>query len=164
MFSLYFFLTCFILFVGRSNVEPLLDEEDTESDTPISNRMVTQDDDMRTLMQIACASLIVDWAKQNVGVTHIGKRELKAGPRKDKGKKANTTNEPVIGSDESTPSPDEGWSPPYQESNLSTSASFDDDDRDGGGYQIEQSQPPIQFTCVKYQQIHLYSPPLILHL
>jgi hypothetical protein len=45
MFSLYFFLTCFILFVGRSNVESLLDEEDTESDTPISNRMVTQDDE-----------------------------------------------------------------------------------------------------------------------
>jgi hypothetical protein len=30
-------------------VEPLLDEEDTKSDTPLLNRMVTQDDDIRTL-------------------------------------------------------------------------------------------------------------------
>jgi hypothetical protein len=40
----YLCLTCLILFVGRSNAEPLLDEEDTESDTPIPNRMVTEDD------------------------------------------------------------------------------------------------------------------------
>jgi hypothetical protein len=39
--------------------------------------------------------------------------------------------EPVLGSDESTLSPDEGRSPPYQESNLSTSASSDDDNGDG---------------------------------
>jgi hypothetical protein len=42
--------------------------------------------------------------------------------------------EPVLGSDESTPSLDEGRSPPYQESNLSTSASSDDDNGDGEGY------------------------------
>jgi hypothetical protein len=35
---------CLILFVGRSNADPLLDEEDMESDTPIPNRMVTEDD------------------------------------------------------------------------------------------------------------------------
>jgi hypothetical protein len=34
-----------MLIVGRSNAEPLLDEEDTGSDTLIPNRMVTQDDD-----------------------------------------------------------------------------------------------------------------------
>jgi hypothetical protein len=44
------------------------------------------------------------------------------------------TDEEVLQSDESTSSPDEGRSPPYQESNLSTSASFDDDDGDGGDY------------------------------
>jgi hypothetical protein len=63
----------------------------------------------------------------------------------------------VLGSDESTPSPDEGGSPPYQESNLSTPASSDDDDEDDGGYRIEPSQPSIQFIGVKYQQIYLYS-------
>jgi hypothetical protein len=104
----YFYLTCLILFVGRSNAEPLLDEEDTESDTTILNRMVTQDDDMRTLRQIIGASSIVDWAEQNMGDTHIGKRKLKTEPGKGKGKKAKTMDEPVLGSDESTPSLDEG--------------------------------------------------------
>jgi hypothetical protein len=86
-----------------------------------------------------------------VGDTHIGKRKLNVGPRKDKIKKTKTTEEGVLGSDESTPSPDEGGRKPYQESNLSTSASSDDDDSDCGGYQIEPSQSLIQFTCVKYQ-------------
>jgi hypothetical protein len=81
----------------------------------------------------------------------------KVKPRKDKGKKVKTTEEGVLGSDESTPSPDKGGSPPYQESNLSTPASSDDDDEDDGGYRIEPSQPPIQFIGVKYQQIYLYS-------
>jgi hypothetical protein len=94
-------------------------------------------------------------------VTHIGKRKLKTGPRKNNGKKAETTDEPVLGNDESTLSPDERRSPPYQESNLSTSASSDDDDGDGGGYRIEPSQPTIQFTGVKYRQIHLYSSHII---
>jgi hypothetical protein len=121
-------LICLILFVGHSNANSLLDEEDMESDT-----------------------------EKNVGDTHIEKRKLKVGPRKGKGKKAKTTDEAVLESDESTPSPDEGRSPPYQESNLSTSASFDDDDGDGGDYRIEPLQPPIQFTGVKYLQIYLYS-------
>jgi hypothetical protein len=121
-------------------VDPLLDEEDTKSDTPIPSRMVTEDDDTRTLRQITGASSIVDRAEKNLGDTHIGKRKLKAGPRKDKGKKIKTTDEAVLRSDESTLSLNEGRSPPYQESNLSTSASSDDDD---GNYQIEPSQPPI---------------------
>jgi hypothetical protein len=150
-------LTCLILFVGSSNVDPLLDEEDTESDTPIPNRMVIEDDDMWTLRQITGASSIVDWAEKNVGDTHIWKWELNVGSRKEKGKKAKMTDEEVLQSDESTSSPDEGRSPPYQESNLSTSASFDDDDGDGGDYWIEPSQPLIQFTSVKYRQIYLYS-------
>jgi hypothetical protein len=78
-------------------------------------------------------------AEQNVGDTHIGKRKLNTGPRKDKWKKAKVMNEAVLGSDESTPSPDEGRSPPYQQSNLSTSSSSDDNDGDGGGYRIEPS-------------------------
>jgi hypothetical protein len=32
----------------RSNADPLLDEKDTQSDTPISSRIVTQGDDART--------------------------------------------------------------------------------------------------------------------
>jgi hypothetical protein len=34
---------------GRSNSSPLLDEEDTQSDTPILSRIVTEGDDSRTL-------------------------------------------------------------------------------------------------------------------
>jgi hypothetical protein len=105
--------------------------------------MVTKDDDRWTLRQITGTPSIVDWAEQNVGDTHIGKRKLKVMPRKDKGKKVKTTAEGVLRSDELTPSPDEGGSPPYQESNLSSSAASDDDDGDGGGYQIKPSQPPI---------------------
>jgi hypothetical protein len=41
-------------------VEPLLDEEDTESDTHILNRMVKEDDDMQTLRQITGTPSIVD--------------------------------------------------------------------------------------------------------
>jgi hypothetical protein len=113
--------------------------------------MVTQDDDRRTLRQIPGTPSIVDWAEQNVGDTHIGKRKLKARPRKDKGKKAKTTEERVLGSDESTPSSDEGGSPPYQESNLSNSASSDDDD--GGGYHhsllfSSQVRSTNNFTCI----------------
>jgi hypothetical protein len=37
------------------------------------------------LRQITGNPSIVDWAKQNVGDTHIVKRKLKVGPRKDKG-------------------------------------------------------------------------------
>jgi hypothetical protein len=83
----YLYQTCLIFITGCLNAEPLLDEEDTESDTPISNRMVTKDNNRRTLRQITGTPLIVDWAEQNVGDTHIGKRKLKARPKKDKGKK-----------------------------------------------------------------------------
>jgi hypothetical protein len=41
--------TCLNLCVGRSNADPFLDEEDTESDTPIPNRMFTEGDDTRTV-------------------------------------------------------------------------------------------------------------------
>jgi hypothetical protein len=83
----YLCQTYLIFIVGRSNAEPLLDEEDTESVTPIVNRMVTKDDNRRTLRQITGIPSIVVWVEQNVGDTHIGKRKLKARPRKDKEKK-----------------------------------------------------------------------------
>jgi hypothetical protein len=35
-----------------------------------------------------------------VGDTHIGKRKLKVGPKKDKGKKTKEMDEAVLGSDE----------------------------------------------------------------
>jgi hypothetical protein len=44
-----FVLNLSFFIVGRLNAKPLLDEEDMESDTPIPNRMVTEDDDKQTL-------------------------------------------------------------------------------------------------------------------
>jgi hypothetical protein len=67
----YLSLTCLNLYVGRSNADSLLNEEDTESDTPLPNRIVTEGDDPRTLRQITGSASIVDWAEQNVGDTHI---------------------------------------------------------------------------------------------
>jgi hypothetical protein len=104
--------------------------------------MVTEDDTW-TLRQITGASSIVDWAEKNLGNTHIGKRKLKTGLRNDKEKKAKTMNEAMLWSDESALSPDERHCLPYQESNLSTSAFFDDHGGDGGDYQIKPSKPPI---------------------
>jgi hypothetical protein len=65
-------------------VEPLLDEEDSESDTPLPNRMVKKGDDTRTWSQITWSASIVDWAKQNMGDTYIGKRKLKADQERKK--------------------------------------------------------------------------------
>jgi hypothetical protein len=112
--------------------------------------MVTEDDDRQTLRQITGTPSIIDWAEQNVDDTHIEKRKLKVGSNKDKGKKAKMMELGVLQSDESTPSPDEGRSKPYQESNLSSSVSSNDNDGDDGDYRIEPSQPPIHFTGAKY--------------
>jgi hypothetical protein len=59
----------------RSNVDPLLDEEDTQSDTPIMSRLVTEGDDSTTLRRITGKSSLVDWADETIGDTHIGKWE-----------------------------------------------------------------------------------------
>jgi hypothetical protein len=45
---------------GRSNEDPLLDEEDTKSDTPIPSRIVTEGDDSRSLQRITDKSSLVD--------------------------------------------------------------------------------------------------------
>jgi hypothetical protein len=71
---------------SRSNEEPLLDEEDTQSDTPILSRIVTQGDDSRTLQRITGKSSLVDWADETVGDTHIGKHKQKTMRKKGKGK------------------------------------------------------------------------------
>jgi hypothetical protein len=68
---------------GRSNAYPLLDE-DTQSDTPIPSRIVTEGDDTRTLQKITGTSSLVDWVDKNVGDTHIGKRKQKTMSKKGK--------------------------------------------------------------------------------
>jgi hypothetical protein len=55
----------------QSNVEPLLDD-DIDSYTLIPPRMVTEDDNLRTL-HIIDGTPLVEWAGQHV-VTHIWER------------------------------------------------------------------------------------------
>jgi hypothetical protein len=100
----------------QSNADSLLDEEDTQSDTPILTRIVMEGDDATTLRRITGKASLVDWADETVSNTHIGKQK-----QKTKGKKLKR----VFGSDEETPSP--GQSPKYQESNDNTSATDTDD-------------------------------------
>jgi hypothetical protein len=69
---------------GRSNEDPLLDEEDAQSDTPIPSRIVTQVDDATTLQRITDKSSLVDWANETVGDTHIGKHKQKTMSKKSK--------------------------------------------------------------------------------
>jgi hypothetical protein len=51
---------------GRSNADPLLDEEDTKSDTPILSSVVTEGDDSRILRRIIGKSSLVDWDDENI--------------------------------------------------------------------------------------------------
>jgi hypothetical protein len=51
---------------GRSNADPLLDEEDTKSDTPIPSSVVTEGDDSRILRRIIGKSSLVDWDDENI--------------------------------------------------------------------------------------------------
>jgi hypothetical protein len=70
---------------GRSNEAPLLDE-DTQSDTPMPSRIVTERDDARSMQRITCNASLVEWADEIVGDTHIGKRKQKTMTKKGKGK------------------------------------------------------------------------------
>jgi hypothetical protein len=72
---------------GRSNEAPLLDEEDTQSDTPMPSRVVTERDDATSLQKIIGKPSFVEWADEIVVDTHIGKRKQKT--MKKKGKEKN---------------------------------------------------------------------------
>ena len=74
---------------------------------------------------------ISDWARKNMGDTHLGKRKLQKGPTKGHPKrpKGKGTTKPVS-SDAETDDGEGERSPPYQESKDSSSAD-DDDDSDG---------------------------------
>jgi hypothetical protein len=70
----------------QSNDDPLLDEKDTQSDTHIPSRIVTQGDDTRTLQRITDKAYLVYWVDETVGDTHIGKHKQKTMTKKGKGK------------------------------------------------------------------------------
>jgi hypothetical protein len=118
---------------GQSNEAPLIDEQDTQSDTPMPSRVVTECDDATSLQKITDKASLIKWADETVSDIHIGKRKQKTIKRRTKKKKQNR----VLASQE-TPSPE--GSPKYQKSNLSSSATGSNDGRDGGDqYRIEPS-------------------------
>jgi hypothetical protein len=121
----------------RSNREPVLDEEDEDSDIPIPSQLVRDQIDPRDLETSTSDDCISDWARRNVGSSHIGKMLFQSGPKQGdpKCQKGKTTAPIEVTSDASTDDDDDGQrSPPYQESADSSSGEDDgDDDDDGDG-------------------------------
>jgi hypothetical protein len=126
---------------GRSNREPVLDEEDEDSDIPIPSQLVRDQIDPKDLQTAMGDDCISDRARRNVVSSHIGKRLFPSGPKQSDPKHQNgKTKAPAkqVTSDASTDDDDGQHSPPYQESGDSSSAEDDgddddDDDDDGDG-------------------------------
>jgi hypothetical protein len=66
---------------GRSNQEPVLDEEDEDSDIPIPSQLVRDQIDPRDLGTATGDDCISDWARRNVGSSDIGKRLFQSGSK-----------------------------------------------------------------------------------
>lgn len=137
---------------ARSNANPELDEDSTESDAPVPSPLVANLVDLTDLRRTTGASTIAEWADVNIADTHIGKRKTRKPPKarpskKTKGKGLRSTN---VDSDEETQG-----SPDYQESNDSSSRTeTDDGDDDGQGGQGTTDVPPRGHT----QQLDHHSP------
>lgn len=103
-----------------SNACPELDEDSTESDAPVPSPLVADLVDLTDICRATGASSVAEWAEQNVGYSHIGKRKTRQRPKapaakKTKGK-ATTTRSRSVDSDA-----DAEGSPEYQESDDSSS-------------------------------------------
>ena len=110
---------------GRSNAPPTLDEDSDISDVPLPNPMFTSlAEDNENLEQ---------WAGENVGDTHLGKRKtkvLRPGPLEKKGKMIRSPQEEELASNATTLEPSGGG----DEGNTDNDDDDDDDiDNDDGG-------------------------------
>ncbi|XP_015649249.1 uncharacterized protein [Oryza sativa Japonica Group] len=114
---------------ARSNANPELDEDSTESDAPVPSPLVANLVDLTDLRRTTGASTIAEWADVNIADTHIGKRKTRQPPKKPTSKRAKGTGPQSrnVDSDEETED-----SPDYQESNDSSSRTDTDDGDDGG--------------------------------
>ena len=123
---------------GRSNRAPVLDEDDDDGDIPLPSHIVRDQINVSDLREATGNDSISDWARQNIGDTHLGKRKLQKGPKKgdSKRRKGKGTAKPVS-SDTETDDGEGERSPLYQESKDSTSPDDSDDsdgaDADAGG-------------------------------
>ncbi|TVU12808.1 hypothetical protein EJB05_46468, partial [Eragrostis curvula] len=123
---------------GRSNGPPLLDEEATDSDTPIPSALVLQETEQ--LEGINIAESIVSWAEDTVGDTHIGKRKHQT-TTKRKGKKQKRVDASVVASDASTD----------EDGNKSPPSAGDDSGNTTAAVHTSQPPPsPIRFTGETY--------------
>ena len=116
---------------GRPNRTPVLDKDDDDGDIPLPSHIVRDQINLSYLCEGTGDDSISDWARKNMGDTHLGKRKLQKGPTKGHPKrpKGKGTAKPVR-SDTETDDGEGERSPPYQKSKDSTSAD-DSDDSDG---------------------------------
>ena len=61
---------------GRSNRAPVLDEDDDDGDIPLPSHIVRDQINVSDLREATGDDSISDWARKNVGDTHLGKRKL----------------------------------------------------------------------------------------
>jgi hypothetical protein len=67
---------------GRSNRDPVLDEDDDDGDVPIPSQLVRDHINISDLCDATGDECISDWAHRHVGDTHIGKRRCRVGLRR----------------------------------------------------------------------------------
>ena len=67
---------------GRSNRAPVLDEDEDDGDVPLPSHIVRDQINLSDLREAMGDDSISDWARKNVGDTHIEKRKLQKGPTK----------------------------------------------------------------------------------
>ena len=111
---------------SRSNRAPVLEEDEDDGDVPLPSHIVRDQINLSDLREAMGDDSISDWARKNVGDTHLGKRKLQKGstkgdPKRQKGKDQ-TTAKPVS-SDTETDDGEGERSPPYQESKDSSETS-----------------------------------------
>ena len=108
---------------GRSNRAPVLDEDDDDGDIPLPSHIVRDQINVSDLREATGNDSISDWARQNIGDTHLGKRKLQKGPKKgDSMRRKGKQIAKPVSSDTETDDGEGERSPPYQESQDSSSA------------------------------------------
>jgi hypothetical protein len=61
---------------GRSNQGPVLDEDDDDGDVPLPSHIVTDHINDSDLHDATGDAYISDWARRNVGNTHMGGEDV----------------------------------------------------------------------------------------
>ena len=111
---------------GRSNRAPTLDEDSDFADPPVPAQILTD-----LARRVGEPVNVDDWARENIGDTHLGKRKTKIPPNQSKRKKQRKgdVEEESIGTDDTTPEPsDDGHG-----GSGGDDDDDDDDDDDGDG-------------------------------